>query len=176
MNPLTVSDVQIQTATVSVKTLVLGGKPMTSAEFRQLPEQSIFAEVQIGNFASAPIVLAFDTDDRPWGLVSHFWPGCGMCGDHLHVVAARDGKPFRSCISNLGVCDHDKGFLIWGDSRGLIWLSERHRIAIKKGRHREAIELSAKGSVRYDAIWHEIGVFNKMVAKVRQLDQLFIEV
>jgi hypothetical protein len=177
MNPLTVSDVQIQTATVSIRTLVLGKKQMTLSEFRQLPEEPLINDQALP--ASDGGLRPF-IDGEPWGLVNYFWTGCGMEGEHLHVVFTRDGKLFRSCVGKLSVdtkpwsCERT----FRGDRRGLHWLGRRHDVYAgwepePPGYHYADMPNDAR---KRAAMERDIEIWNGLRNQLARLDQLFIAV
>jgi hypothetical protein len=113
--PLTVEDVQIKTATVEVKAIVIGKRQLTLSVFRQLPKVGLVRAID-GPWND---VLP---DYEPWGVVNYHWDGCGYEGmprsPHTHVVGVRDGRLCRSCVGVPCWDAYNKDFL-QGDPNAL---------------------------------------------------------
>jgi hypothetical protein len=96
--PLTTEEVTIQTATIEVRTLMLGKRQVTLSVFRQLVREQIVE----------PETLALRGE--AWGLINYFPGAClhdfdetssggpKFLGEHLHVVWQRDGLLRRACV------------------------------------------------------------------------------
>lgn len=82
----------LETVTVDVRLLQVGGKQMTLSVFRQLQSEEAFD------------FHAREPKGQLWGLVNYTWKGCmGQrldinCPDHQHVVWQWGDELLRSCV------------------------------------------------------------------------------
>ncbi len=92
LNPVSVHQASIQTCSVEIKMVRIGGKQMTLSVFKQAPARQI-------------IDPGVGLRGEPWGLVNYFWDGCGYRRgyphDHLHVLWVSDGVLCRSCVGRV---------------------------------------------------------------------------
>jgi hypothetical protein len=163
-SPLTTADVTIQTATVSVKTLVLGKKQMTLSVFRQLPRRHI---------------IDMDEDDmlcllgEPWGLVNYFWDGCGYRvhdrpAEHLHVIWQLKSQLYRACVGRVSCRQHTRGWMFCGDEHGVAVIAQG---GCEYGLHGDFWECP----LRHEES-PEVEHWNEFYWQLDRLDQLFIAV
>ncbi len=89
---VTTHEATIQTATVEVKSLTIGGRQVTLSVFRQLQREPVID------------LEAVKLDGVPWGRV-HYFPdaGCAARADrgHLHVVWQKGAELRRACLDPL---------------------------------------------------------------------------
>ena len=85
MPQIQVSEAQIHTAAVQIKTLTINGKQMTLAVFRQLRSENLIDPE--GNFKGLP-----------WGTVNYH-PKCGLREeDHFHLIWQLGGELKRAVV------------------------------------------------------------------------------
>jgi hypothetical protein len=102
-SPVTVAEATVQTCTVQVKALTLGKKQMTLSVFRQLPDLHLEPHLRAG------------AEAHLWGMVNYFWDGCGMRGEHLHIVWSDGRRLYRCCWGPLELA----GVRLYGDPEAL---------------------------------------------------------
>jgi hypothetical protein len=83
--PITVQSAEIRTAAVEVRTLLISGKQVTLAVFRQLREEPLIADDGALNGV-------------PWGIVNYHPDKCADGPDHTHVVWQRGSELLRSAV------------------------------------------------------------------------------
>lgn len=83
-SPITVHNAAIRTATVTVRALTIGGKQVTQAVFRQLPEE--------------PWEIARHAGPHSWWGHVRYCPKDCTYRDHRHVIWQDDDVLFRSLI------------------------------------------------------------------------------
>lgn len=70
---LTADSTVIETATIEIKSLTIGGRQMTPSIFKQLHERPVI------NYAG-------DINGTPWGVVNYHPDQCAQSPEHLHIV------------------------------------------------------------------------------------------
>jgi hypothetical protein len=88
---ITVQDASVKTMTVEIKSMVVSGKQMTLAVFRQLPLRELIVAKED---ADDPDQMLPALDGVPWGLVNYYWKD--LDPNALHIVWERDGILYRS--------------------------------------------------------------------------------
>ena len=95
-----VTDVLVQTAQISVKTIRLGKKQMTQSVFRQLPKANFWEW-------EGPGLCKIKKGAELWGRVNYHTSSCEYHGRHVHVIWT-DGKELFSSVCR---CDRDHSTL-----------------------------------------------------------------
>lgn len=88
---IAVSDAHLKTAVVEIKSLVVSGKQMTLAVFRQI-ERECLIDYDTGKF-----------EGLPWGTVNYCPDeACKYLSSHLHVVWQKGGELRRATVAYPG--------------------------------------------------------------------------
>jgi hypothetical protein len=84
---ISVKDATVKTATVGVRSLVISGKQVTLAVFRQLQEEPLLDEDTL------------QLRGLPWGTVNYHWKDCCLAGEHLWVVWQTGAELRRASVA-----------------------------------------------------------------------------